>query len=307
MFGLLAPVAVATCVGGVFSGALTAGWRLERVAASNVLRGLGGLAGIGLGAMVGKLWPVPLGLAVGELLRMAWLRRGVETLVAQATQGSPAPVGTSFRQAAANQSSVQIVQSGSPVIERLLISGAAGAISHVEYAVRVLTMAAVAFDGGLGPWLLARWTNQHSDGTLETGWRQVYRLLAVGALVAAASGALLALVAPLATRILFLRGAFGPADAEQVSSLLRWYVPGFIFNMAAICVERLLLARGQNGVFLRLSVLRTATRLVTVALTVRGLQAFALPVGFVVGEAVYLCAGLVVTRPAVATTRVLPT
>jgi putative peptidoglycan lipid II flippase len=295
MFTLLAPTAIASCVGGVYSGTLVAGFRLERTAASNAFRGLGGLAGVMAAAAVHRLWPIPIGLAAGEFARMLWLRAGARSLAAAAVDGAAVPVEKTFRRAAAYQASVQMLFA-TPTLERLFVSGIPSAISHVEYAVRVITIATIAFDGGLAPWLLARWTNQHSDGQLVTDWRGVYRPLAVGAALATLGGVLLAALAPLCVRVLFQRGAFHASDAAVVSSLLRWYAPGFAVYMTGFCLERLILARGENALFLRMNVLRTGVRLAVVLVGLPRAGMYALPIALLAAETAYLVAGLVATR-----------
>jgi putative peptidoglycan lipid II flippase len=295
MFLLLAPVAIATAVGGVYSGTLVSGWRLERVAVSNIFRGIGGLAGMAVATPLHQLWPIPLGLAAGEVGRMLWLKAFARRLSDAAAEGASAPTPTTFRKAAGYQASVQLLYA-MPTLERLLIAAITGAISHIEYAYRIFTIATIGFDGGLAPWLLARWTNQHSDGELVANWRGVYRLVAMGGALALACGAGLSAFAPLIVRVLFQHGAFGPSDAEAVTTLLRWYLPAFICNMTSICLERLLLARGQNALFLRLGVLRAGVRLGTVLVLVPHLGAFALPAAMGAAEVVYLGASLFVTR-----------
>jgi peptidoglycan biosynthesis protein MviN/MurJ (putative lipid II flippase) len=89
-------------------------------------------------------------------------------------------------------------------------------------------------------------------------------------------------------RALLARGAFHAGDVAAVTAMLRLYALAFAFSMTAICAERALLARGENGRFLRLTVARVATRLIAVACLVAPLSQFAAPIGFSLAEALYV-------------------
>src|SRR5262249_32897530 len=71
-YALLAPAAVAWCVAGLYSGSLVSGWHLEVGAIGYGFRGVGALGGAIAGAMVHHLWPVALGVSVGEWGRIGW-------------------------------------------------------------------------------------------------------------------------------------------------------------------------------------------------------------------------------------------
>ncbi len=294
---LMAPAVVAWCVAGVLSGALTAAWRLETSALGNAFRGVGALLGAVVAAVLHSLWPVAVGLSVGEIARAAWLGRRWTGALRPVPEGEATASLVGFPSAVVHLVATQAVLILAPFVERFIVGTVAlAAISHVEYATRLVTVASVAFDGGVGPWLLARWANLRARSELHLKWTQVYRLLAFGAVAALAISALIAIAAQPLVRVLLLHGAFSESDAETVTRLLRWYAGSFFFTMTALCIERLLLARSQYRLFLGLGVIRASLRLTTLAILIPRLGIIALPVANGVADAVHAAALLVATR-----------
>jgi peptidoglycan biosynthesis protein MviN/MurJ (putative lipid II flippase) len=152
----------------------------------------------------------------------------------------------------------------------------------------LVTVATVIFDGGVAPWLLARWASQRIQAGLDVTWTSVYRPLAWAAGLAASVAFVLAAGAPIVVGVVLNHGSFSASDAAVVTSLLRWYAVGYWLNMNALCVERLLLARAQNRLFAGLAAIRAGTRLGTVVVALSALGIFALPLGYLVSEGVYL-------------------
>ncbi len=294
---LLAPAAVAWCVAGLYTGSLVSAWRLEAGAVGYGFRGVGALVGALFGAMVHQLWPVAVGLSVGEWGRVWWLRaqwRRALSSVAEGTTGAPE---RGFVTAAAHQMVAQGLLSGAQFLERFLVGTVAvAAISRVEYANRLITVAAVLFDGAIGPWLLARWANQQVRNGLESDWRKVYRLLSLAGVAALAVSGILIVAAPLVVAVVFHHGAFTESDAAVVTQVLRWYAVGYFFNMSSLCVDRLLLARAQNRLFARLAAIRAVVRLGAILMLIESAGVLALPFGYVVSEAVYLIVVLFASR-----------
>lgn len=113
-----------------------------------------------------------------------------------------------------------------PVVDRYLASNlAAGAVSHLGYAFRLVTMLAMFVSAGVATVLFPRMAlhagDRDLDGlreTLSVGlrmmWCVVAPLMAVGAALA-----------PAVISVVFERGAFGPADTLAVSGLLQVYLP----------------------------------------------------------------------------------
>lgn len=294
---LLAPAAAGWCVAGLYTGSLVSAWHLEAGTVGYGFRGAGALLGILAGAAVHELWPVAVGVSVGEWGRVWWLRfhwRRVLTGVADGSGGTPE---RGFVVAASSQMAAHGFLSGAQFLERFLVGTVAiAAISRVEYANRLITVAAVLFDSGIGPWLLARWANVRVRHGLKSDWATVYHPLALAGVAALAVSVALALGAPLIVRVVLHHGAFTADDAAVVTQILRWYAVGYFFNMSALCVERLLLARAQNRTFAGLSALRASLRILTILVFLEPIGVLALPAGYIVSEAGYLITLLLVSR-----------
>lgn len=294
---LLVPGAVGWCAAAIVSGSLTSGWRLEEAAIANAFRGLGALGGALAGALVKDLWPIAVGVSVGEWCRVYWLHTKWLGLVGEAPVGDDVETGHGFVRAATHQMGAQGLLSGAQFLERFLVGGVAvAAVSHVEYAFRLVMVASVLFDGGLAPWLLARWSNERVRGMLRSDWVGVYRLVAAGAGAALVVAAVLAGGASTIVRVLFKHGAFGADDALVVANVLRWYAFGYFLNMTNLCFERLLLARAQNRLFLFLGGARSLVRLGAVVSLLRVAGVLALPMGYLIAESVYLLTLLFASR-----------
>jgi peptidoglycan biosynthesis protein MviN/MurJ (putative lipid II flippase) len=300
MYALMSPIPIAWCVSGTYSGALLGAGRLEASVASTGLRGVGALVGAIATPIAGAIWPLAIGLALGEVSRTVWLRhrwrRVLEELDAGAgvTKSALGPAdGAVLRQVAA-----QMLVAGGPLCERLLIAAVgAAAISRVEYGSRLLWVASVGFDGGIAPYLLFRWSTQRAAGLLRVDWSMVFRPVVAAAALALVVGLSMAVFAPLIVRVVLDHGRFSPADALIVTRLLRLYAAGFVFSMIAICMERLLIARGESGRFLRLSAVRVGVRLTVVALALSPLSLLAAPCGYLVSEVIYALVVLLAILP----------
>lgn len=296
-YALLAPAAAAWCVAGLYTGSLVSAWHLEVGAVGYGFRGAGALVGAVVGAALGQLWPVGVGVSAGEWARVWWLRTQWRRAVGALKEGESGAPERGLVAAAANQMAAQGFIAGAQFLERFIVGTVAvAAISRVEYANRLVMVAAVLFDGAVAPWLLARWANARVRSTLKSDWKSVYRLLALAGAAALTISGVLVVAAPLLVRIVLHHGAFTDADAVVVTQVLRWYAVGYFFNMSALCVERLLVARAQNRLFAGLAALRAVTRLGTVLVLLGQLGVLALPAGAIVSEVVYLAALLVVSR-----------
>src|SRR5439155_23666021 len=106
------------------------------------------------------LWPVAVGVSLGEWGRVWWLRRRWESALSGASGQTVGPQQGGFLGAAANQMLAQGVLSGAQFLERFIVGTVAvAAISCVEYANRLIMVAAVLFDSGIVPWLFSYWSN----------------------------------------------------------------------------------------------------------------------------------------------------
>jgi len=294
---LLAPAAVAWCVAGLYTGSLVSGWHLEVGAMGYGFRGVGALAGALTGAAVHELWPVAIGVSAGEWARVWWLRSRWRRALGDIKEGSSGAPERGFASAAAHQMAAQGMMAGAQFLERFLVGTVAvAAISHIEYATRLIMVAAVVFDGGIAPWLLVRWSNARVRTALPSNWISVYQPIALGALAALLISCALIGTAPLIVSGLLQHGAFTAEDGVAVAQLLRWYAVWYFVNMCTLCVDRLLLARAQNRLLAGLAAVRASVRIGAILVLLSRLGMFALPAGAIVADVVYLAALLVVSR-----------
>jgi len=185
------------------------------------------------------------------------------------------------------------------VVERYLAATlGSGAVSHLEYAMRMLVIPAVLFEGALVPMLLAHWTEQVTTGKVEVGRREVLSIVLRGFGVAAVMGLLLAAVAPQFVHLLLGHGQFSSSDGIAVTSVLRLLALAFVANMTAQLLERHYIAATRNRLLAGLSLGRSFIRLgLALALLSRlGLRAF--PIGFAVSDWCYVAALVYLIRPA---------
>jgi len=302
------PFAVAWCVAAVFAGALVSQWRIATATGSMLWRGAGAMLGLAAAPFGGGLLAVAMGLGVGEMCRGWWMRWRLWREVPP----SPTRQGTSLRplsRAALAQAAAGAATGLAPVVERLLaVSLGIGAVSHLEYAVRLLIVPAVLFDGALAPLLLVSWTSHITKLGTPPSTRDVLGAVSRGMALAAGLAALLVLFAPTFVHLVLGRGRFGSEDLLVVGSLLRVLAIGFVATMGALLLERLYLASTRNRILAALSVGRVALRLgaVLALLPSRGILAFGF--AYAIADWVYLVAliAFIRTTPVVATTPAHP-
>jgi len=174
-----------------------------------------------------------------------------------------------------------------PVVERLLSQSIApGAISHLEYATRLLVVPTVIFDGALAPSLLAEWTGAIAGGTQPTG-ASILAHLRRGVTLAAVCALPLFVFAPQYVVILLQHGRFTAADAVAVSALLRVLGVGFVGSMGAMLLERLYLAQAANRTLAVLAFVRGGTRLGIAVAFLASRRLLAFGIGYAVAEWIY--------------------
>jgi putative peptidoglycan lipid II flippase len=284
---LLTPLAVLWPVCAAYSGGLIARWRIGLASGSMLWRGAGALAGVAAALAGAGLIAVAAGLGMGELGRLVWLRGKLVRLVKPAGEPRVIP---GFGAAASAQVLAGATGSTAPFVERFLASTlGTGGVSLLEYAVRLLAVPAVLFEGGLAPLLLARWSNDLAQGRTP-GRREVRRVVGKGMLLAAGMAGAIALLAPPVVQLVIGHGRLSAADLAAITGLLRLLAAGFVATMGAMLLERLYLAHAKNRRLALLAVLRVAIRLgvVILALSRLGLSGFA--AGYVAAEWAYLLA-----------------
>jgi putative peptidoglycan lipid II flippase len=277
------PLALAWPVASAFAGALVARLSIASASASLLWRGGGALLGLVLAPTGAGLWAVALGLGVGEAMRVWWLRRRVGFGAASA--------GLDLRPLMVSAVAMGVagaIGSTAAVVERLLASSLpAGAVSHLEYASKVLIVPAVVFDGALAPLALAGWSRAVAAGGLPSGGRVARAVL--GALaVATILAVLLSSGAAVLVGLLLQRGQFGAGDTAVVAGLLRVLLMGFVASSAALVLERLFLAAARSRPLASLALLRGGVRIAVAATLLGPLGLPGLVIGYVAAEWAYL-------------------
>jgi len=220
--------------------------------------------------------------------RTWWLRRAVMREL-PSRQAAPTESLRALARAASAQAAASAAIGAAPLVERLLAATlGVGAVSHLEYAVRLLSVPAVLFDGALVPLVLARWTNQITTTGVPPSRREVLRLLGKGLGLAAAIAGLLALSASRLVRLVLEHGRFTAADTVAVAGVLQALAIAYVANMGASLLERHYIALTRNRTLAALSLGRAALRLLTVWLSLRPKGLLAFPIGFAVSDWTYL-------------------
>ena len=285
---LLTPLAVLWPVCAAYSGGLIARWRIGQASGSMLWRGAGALAGVAGAVLGGGLFAIAIGLGVGELGRLLWLRTRLARALTPEAHGSAVIPG--FGAAAGAQVLAGATGASAPFIERILATTlGTGGVSMLEYAARLLVVPAVLFEGGFAPLLLARWSNDMAQGK-RPDRREVARAVGKGMLLAVGIAAAIALLAGPGVRLLLGHGRLSDGEVTAIANLLRLLSIGFVATMGALLLERLYLAHAKNRRLAILAILRVAVRLavVIVVLPRMGLSGFA--AGYAVAEWAYLLA-----------------
>ena len=289
----LTPLATLWAQAAVLGGALVSQWAIAPATGSMLWRGVGALMGFGAVSVGAGLWAVPLGLGLGEGMRVWWLRLVVNRRLPPQSPGQHPSISPLMHAVGA-----QIVASAAigaaPLIERVLaLRLGAGAASYLEYAVRLLVIPTVLFDGALAPLLLAKWSLVAATNGPMPAKRDVFRATGKGLAAALVCALVVFVFGPFIVEVVLLRGRFSHTDAAAVADLLRLFTLGFVATMGALLVERFYIATRRNQLLAWLSVARAAVRIATAySLLARlGLKAFA--VGCIVADWTYLMVLLV--------------
>lgn len=297
-----APMVVLWCATSIYSGTLISQWEIAYATASMLWRGAGAIAGLAFAPAGVGLSAVALGLGVGELSRVWWLRRRATLSLPAGTPGG-VPSLAPLARAATSQVLASVAGSAAPVAERLLAAGlGVGAISHLEYATRLLVLPTLLFDGALAPMLFARWTGIIAQQGRLPPARDVFRPVLKGMAAAATCAVLFGLFAPQVVRVVLRHGRFSLTDAVAVGTILRILVIGFVFSMGAMLLERVYMAASRNRVLATLAPVRAGARIVLAVLLLpsQGLLAFGF--GYTGAEGIYLLALVILTARATSTT-----
>ena len=298
-----APLVILWNTSSVYCGGLVSQDAIGLAIGSALWRGAGGVAAIVLAPHDTGLEAVPVGLAAGELARAWWLRERVLKRLPE-TSALSQTRSQQFGSAAAAQVLAGAAGGSVGVAERFLAATlGAGAVSHLEYASRLLVIPGLVFDGALAPLLLSRWSQAVATRGVLPARTEVVRALAKGMGVALAIAALTYGLAGEAVSLFLHHGRFMEADAVAVTSLLRLLALGYVGSMGAVLLERYYLARAKNRLLAALSVARFSLRVGTALLLLPAFGLLAFGFGFAAAEYGYLTA-LLVALPSKAITPV---
>jgi len=302
------PLVLLWCGSAVYAGGHVSQSRIATATGSTLWRGAGGLAALAVLPAGTGLWAVGLGLGLGELCRVLWLRRRMWTktpLGGWGGEGARVADGpnSSLARATAAVMFGSSMGTAAPVLEKLMaVSLAAGAASHLEYAYRLLAIPAVLFDGALAPMLLARWSQAVAATGRPPAAAELWRPVGKGLGLAGAIGLTTALLAPGLVHVLLLHGRFRPEDAATVSRVLQGLSIGFVATMATLLLERFYIAAARTGTIATYSSLRAAVRVLVALVLLRRLGILAFVIGYAVAEWGYLAALTARARPALSAT-----
>lgn len=292
-----APLVVAWCASATYSGGLISRDAIGRATGSMMGRGVGGVIALILMPRSVGLAAVAIGLGVGEIARAFWMRKELVSLVP--SEGVRSAGTQPFATAATAQLAAVAANGMAPLGERIMAASlGAGAVSHLEYASRLLVVPQLVFDGALSPLLLSRWSRAAALDGRPPAARDVLAEVSRGIVLAGVIASLVWFTGSFWVRLLLHHGEFGDRDAQIVTTLLRALSIGFIASMGAVLLERFFMATAQNWTLAALSVVRLATRLGVAFATVASLGLMAFTVGFAAAECVYL--GLLIVRLLVA-------
>ncbi len=153
-----------------------------------------------------------------------------------------------------------------PLLERFFASELpAGAIAHLDYALRLVTVPSILIGGGLATitastmnWAMATGGRGSLAGALATGVRVVALLVGPTICVGFA-------IAPDLVTVLFERGRFGPADSLAVAGLLRVYLGALPGMCLGTITSRAFYALGDTRTLARGAILESFGYLVYAA------------------------------------------
>jgi peptidoglycan biosynthesis protein MviN/MurJ (putative lipid II flippase) len=140
----------------------------------------------------------------------------------------------------------QLVMSFSTPLDQYFVAGLGdGSIATLGYANRVLTlilsMGALAISRATLPVLSEISSAGHHDRARDTALMWSLLMLAVGVVVAAFAW----LLAPIAVKLLFQRGAFNASDTAAVVNLVQWGLFQVPFYFAVLVLVQLLASQGR--------------------------------------------------------------
>lgn len=248
-FLLLLPMFIAAGAAGLSAAALAAEGRFAIPALSQGFRAVGVLAAaVLLRGRLGVL-SLALGYSAGELLRFVVLeayrrrceRHALSVAVVAERRGAAARDAWSINvwpQFAA----LALVNAG-PLIERWIAARAGtGAITEIDYGLRLFAIPATIFDSSLAAVLLAHWSHTAREGGLSVLHESTKRVVLIAFATAAVIASVCIWQRHAIVGLLLLRGKFDVNSASIVAQVFATLMIGFPLGMASLVFERAFMA-----------------------------------------------------------------
>ena len=196
------------------------------------------------------IFALAIGYSVGELLRCAVLegyRRRLNVACGPGSGKSGAKSGPLARATWTVSvwpqfAALALVHAG-PLLERWVASHAGiGAITQLDYGLRLFAIPATLFDSSLAAVLLAHWSHAAEADNAAALRNSVMRLVAGALVFAIIVSAICIWQRDTIVDSMLLHGRFDAASAEVVASIFTILMVGFPLGMAALVFERAFMA-----------------------------------------------------------------
>lgn len=248
-FLLLLPMFVAAGAAGLSAAALAAEGRFAVPALSQGFRAVGVLAAAALlRGRIGVL-SLAIGYSVGELIRFVVLETYRRRSEARAIKSDAAPRqhgaavrGAWFANVWPQFAALALVNAG-PLLERWIAARAGtGAITEIDYGLRLFAIPATIFDSSLAAVLLAHWSNTAREGGLNILHESTKRVVLIALAMASVIAGVCIWQRHAIVGLLLLRGKFDVNSAAIVAQVFATLMIGFPLGMAALVFERAFMA-----------------------------------------------------------------
>jgi putative peptidoglycan lipid II flippase len=266
-FLLLAPMLLAVSNTALLTGGLAAAGHFSLPAGTQSLRGVGAILGALLLRHQMGVLSLAVGYSAGELARWALLSWHWRRLRGQLRAPAPGAVADIPRlrrevlQVAWPQLAALAIVGTAPLVERWASGGiGAGAISYLDYAMRLYAVPSSLFDASVAGVLQSYWADHQYRGDPAQLTGSVRRTVVRVFAVALAATALCWFGRGLVVGVVLRRGAFTGDDARVVARVFGILMLGFPAGMAALVLERAFMALQGTGYLLRIAVAKITVR-----------------------------------------------
>lgn len=267
-FALLVPMFLATGGASLAAASLAADGRFALPALSQGLRAVGVLlAGLALRKSHG-VYALAIGYSLGELLRLVVLegyRRRLESRRGAVRTTTSARPGVTARAAWGASlwpqfAALTLVNAG-PLVERWVAAHTGvGAVSQVDYGMRLFAIPATIFDSSLVAVLLSHWSHAARVGDDQRLHASTMRMVGIALAVAIGVALLSIWQRQAVVDLLLLRGRFDPGSAAVVADVFTILMLGFPFGMAALVFERAFMALQRTRTLVLIAGAKLAVR-----------------------------------------------